>query len=230
MRAHYPARRTCPGRRARRRTTCGPAGCRGCGAWRSWSPRSSTGRTPPSIADGSARAVAGLGAPPVAGLGQGAAGPDRRADPGRLAGVRGEPVRPALDRVPRSGELVLRLLGLGRRAAAWTGTAPCGSCGGSGCRCRGCCGAACSTSGRCARCGWTPRGRRATSCGPSKDSGGRSSRGGWPSGCGRGTCRPARTGCTPPSCRTGSARRAALWAVRSGADVRRAGPARPRWA
>ena len=49
---------------------------------------------------------------------------------------------------------------------------------------------------------------------------------GSPSGCGPGTCRPTRTGCTPPSCRTGSARAAALWAVRSGAGCERGRAAR----
>ena len=45
----------------------------------------------------------------------------------------------------------------------------------------------------------------------------RSSGSGWPSGCAEGTYRPTRTGCTPPVVENGLCPTAALWAVRSGA-------------
>lgn len=62
-----------------------------------------------------ARAVAGFSAPSVACVGQGAAGPGRAADPRRVASLRGERVRPPLPGLHRAGELVLRVLRVGRR-------------------------------------------------------------------------------------------------------------------
>ncbi|WP_238598694.1 RNA ligase family protein [Saccharothrix sp. ALI-22-I] len=51
-----------------------------------------------------------------------------------------------------------------------------------------------STSACCGSCASTLRGRRASSCGPSRGSSATSSGGGWPSGCGPVTCGPTRTG------------------------------------
>lgn len=64
-----------------------------------------------------ARPLTRLRAPPLPYLGQGAPGPYRPRRSGGLAGVRGEHVRPAFDRVRRPGQLVLRLLGVGRGRA-----------------------------------------------------------------------------------------------------------------
>lgn len=62
-----------------------------------------------------ARPVARLRPPPVPVVGEGAPGADRAGAARRVARLRRERPRPALDRLPGPGELVLRVLGVGRR-------------------------------------------------------------------------------------------------------------------
>ena len=159
--------RICPGRRGPPRTTYGSPICPGCAAARSWSPRSSTARTPPSTPTA---CTPGRSTRRTTPRGPGS----RRCRAGSARAI------PAGWRVcgenlyarhsiayDGPGELVLRLLGLGRASAAWTGTGPCVSCAAGRSRAARAVAGRRSTSGRCARCGWTPRGRRGTSYGPS---------------------------------------------------------------
>ena len=151
--------------------------------------------------------------------------------PGGLAGVRREPVRAALDRVRGPGELVLRVLGLGRRRAAWTGTGPCGFCGGLGVPAppvlwRG----VFDERALRARCGSTPRGRRVTSCGPSTGFGPRGVRAaGGQVGAARARTDRHALDARRRSWRTGSARRPRCGRSGPGAAPDARGAARPRW-
>ena len=140
-------------------------------------------------------------------------------DPSGVAGLRGEPLRPAFPLVPGPGRAGSTPSPSGTESSAWTGTPGCVSPDVGDSHARASCGGVASTSGRSGACAWTRSGRRDTSSAPWRGSTGRSSPAGWPSGCAPDMSRLTPTGCSLRSTANGRGPEAALWDVRSGAPA-----------